>query len=393
MRKLRIALISMHTDPLGTRGQGDVGGMNIVVAHGARALVERGNHVEVFTRKVSAQLPDHEVIHGVHIHRLIAGDIAPRTKREQESLIEPFTKAMLPFLRGYQWDVVHSHHWFSGAALLESAHSFGIPHVQSFHSIAARAQGEWFLGEQPEGPMRVPTEALLAQQSDGVIAVSTAEAKTVIELGGSPGLTHVVTPGVDLNTFTPGAEDVLGVGEQPTILAAARLEPLKGLDLAVEALSLIDKTNRPRLAISGAPTAGFEGYDEELRDLAQERQVSENVWLMGPLTREELASAMGNAAVLIVPSYSETYGLVALEAAACATPVVAANVGGLPDAVSPDVNGLLIDGRDPQQWADTLMSVIGTDRGASMGAAGKQWAATHTWEQMVRGWEEVYLSV
>lgn len=372
--------------------------MNVVVKHGALALGQLGHHVDIYTRRTDPGLPATERHGTVELHHLDAGPARPADKTTQEEFVPEFAAALRrahgdAVGRGTGWDLVHSHHWFSGAASLDLARASGLAHIQTFHSIAARQAGAWRLGEQAEGPGRVPAEALLAASSDAIISVSSAEAATVVDIGGDPRRITVVTPGVDLATFRPAMEQTRRHPRagRSTVLVAARLEPLKGVDLAIELLARIPPPERPRLIISGAPTGGFPGYDHELHRLVQERSLTEDVWFAGPMRRAELAGAMREAELVLIPSHSETYGLVALEAAACGTPVIAARSGGLTDAVVDGHTGLLIDGREPAEWAgrvrELLRDAVGRRR---MGATAAATAQGYTWGNMARQWLDAY---
>ena len=395
---LRLALVSMHSDPFADPGTGDVGGMNVVVKHGALALSALGHEVEVFTRRASESSPDVATYGGVRVHHLRAGPARPATKREQENYVAGFRAALQAEYhagtqRGRGWQIIHSHHWFSGAAALDLAERAGLLHVQSFHSLAARDHGGWELGERAEGPGRVPAEARLARESDALIAVSRAEASTIIDLGAAADRVRIATPGVDHTVFHRGdpREAPPAPRRRPVILLAARLEPLKGADLAIAMLAEIKEQLRPRLVISGAPTGGFDGYDAHLREKVSDLGLTGDVHFAGPMSRTELARAMRSADVVIIPSHSETYGLVALEAAACGTPVLAARVGGLVDAVEDGVTGVLIDGRDPRAWAKRLTELLSApDLRADLGRAAHQFARAFTWNRMALTWLDVY---
>ena len=395
---LRLALVSMHSDPFADPGAGDVGGMNVVVKHGALALRALGHEVEVFTRRADESAPDVATYGGVRVHHLRAGPARPATKLEQESYVAGFRDALQAAYRagkqqGRAWQVIHSHHWFSGAAALDLAERENLVHVQSFHSIAARDRGGWELGERAEGPGRIPAEAKLARESDAIIAVSRAEASTITDLGADARRVRIATPGVDHSVFHPGPRGGTPPAppHRPVILLAARLEPLKGADLAITVLAEMEERLRPDLIISGAPTGGFEGYDAHLRDHANQLGLTGHVHFAGPMSRFELAHAMRSADAVIIPSHSETYGLVALEAAACGTPVLAARVGGLVDAVKDGVTGFLIEGREPGAWARRLTELL-TDPvlRRSLGRAAHRFAGAYTWNRMASTWLEVY---
>lgn len=372
---LSVGIVCLHTDPYASPGSGDVGGMNVVVRHTCDALARAGHRVEVVTRWSDPATPRHEEIDGVVVHRLAVGPTRTVLKGENEAFMAEFGRELA--LLG-PMDLLHSHHWFSGIAALPVARAWGVPHLQSFHSIAAPDRTDLSEGERPESPGRLQGEAYLAQQSDGVIAVSRAEALTALErLGASPERLSVVYPGVDSTLFHPAARPVAG---RPGILVAARLEPLKGVDLAVRALALLDPEVRPVLRIAGGATAD-DSFGPSLLALAAELGVSGDVELLGPQSRTALASLMRSSTLVLVPSHSETYGLVALEAAASGVPVVASATGGLVEAVRDGVTGLLVAGREPRDWATAIGRVV-ADRELRdrLGAQGRQHTVTRTWD-------------
>lgn len=391
-KALRIALVSMHTSPMGRPGAGDVGGMNVMVREVAQRLGAAGHSVDVYCRRDDAQSPA-RVTHtvGVTVHRLPAGPPEPLPKSALEAHIEEFTAALA---HEGPWDILHSHHWFSGMSALPIARERGLGHVQSFHSIAADPSDPLACGERPEGPGRVPGERLLAGESDAVIAVSRAEAHTVIgRLGTAPARVVVVAPGVDAEQFRPAEGDRTAPAGRDTLVVAARLEPLKGVDLAIEALARLPEP-RPLLVVSGAPTGGFDGYAHELRRLVEQRGVADDVVFAGPLGRAELADAMRSALAVLVPSHSETYGLVALEAAACGRPVIASRAGGLSDAVLDGTTGILLPDRDPELWAGTIRSLMEDPaRAAELGRSGRRHALAHPWHATGAGWVRTYRRV
>jgi D-inositol-3-phosphate glycosyltransferase len=388
---LRIALVSLHTSPDDDPGTGDVGGMNVAVRATALAMGRLGHSVEILTRRTAPDAPDRrEIAPGVTLRHLTAGPIERRIKADHELYIDDFGAAMLA--RG-PYDVVHSHHWFSGIAALPVARSRGLPHVQSFHSIAADAATPLSAGERPESPGRMLGEMRLARESDAVITVSHAEADTVVRrLGAHPSRVFVVQPGVDADFFSPAPAP--GSARPGYLLAAARLEPLKGLDLAIELLSALPAAGRPDLVIAGGPTTGHEHYPDELRTLAEEHGVADRVRFIGPQSREHLAALLRDARMLLVPSHSETFGLVALEAAASGIPVVAAASGGLAEAIENGATGLLVDSRNVRDWIDALRSILEDDGlAARLGAAGRSRARRFTWERSAAATVTVYNSL
>lgn len=394
---LRLALVSLHTSPGDDPGTGDVGGMNVAVKHTALALADLGHDVEVLTRRTSATTPDAvRLAPGVTLRQIHAGPAEPRIKADHEQYIDEFADA-LRHLGPY--DIIHSHHWFSGMAALELAHHHGIPHVQSFHSIAAAQSTPLSEGERPESPGRLDGEARLARESDAIVTVSDAERETVVgRLGAEPTRVFTVPPGVDAEQFAPA--ELPGSSPQHAdavthgagyLVAAARLEPLKGLDLAIEALAELPSSLRPDLIVSGGATSGYDAYPDELRALADRLGVGGRVHFIGPQTRDALADLLRGASLALVPSHSETFGLIALEAQACATPVVAADAGGLREAVVDGVTGIVVPVREPGAWAGTISTLLrDSARRAELGAAGRQRALEFTWGRTARATVQVY---
>ena len=363
---LRIRFVSMHTSPATMPGTGDAGGMNVVERCQAQALADLGHHVELVTRRSSPDDPDAvELLPGVTLRHIPAGPPAPLAKSLIDDHIEEFSAGLATLVPG---DVVHSHHWMSGVAALPVAQAWGIPHVQSFHSVAAPPGSPLSAGEPPESPRRVPGEAAVARDSQAVVAISAAEAQTVIDrCGADAGRVSIVSPGVDQELFRPlqpGEERWGWPATAPQrwplgyVLVAARLEPLKGPDLAVQALANLDPEIRPHLVVAGGASAAFAGYERDLHAMVDELGLAEQVTFIGAQPREELARLLRGARVVLVPSHSETFGLVALEAAASGTPVIAAAAGGLREAVAHGVTGQLMDSRRPEDWALALTRLL-----------------------------------
>jgi D-inositol-3-phosphate glycosyltransferase len=355
---LRIALVSLHTSPGAEPGSGDAGGMNVVIRHQAEAMASVGHRVEILTRRSSPNQPAEQVlVPGVTLRFLDAGPAEPVVKGAHENFIDEFRMRMRAL---GTFDIIHSHHWFSGMAALPLARENGTPHVQSFHSIAADPSTPLSEGERPESAGRLAGEAWLARESDAIVTVSNAEAETVVKrLGGSMDHIRVVPPGVDGVLFHPAA--VHPATERPAdgyVLVAGRLQPLKGLDLAIEAVAALPQAIRPELVVAGDASADFDGYLHELGALASRLGIAQGVRFVGPQPRQSLAALMRQARLVLVPSHSETYGLVALEAAASGVPVVAASSGGLPEAVIDGVTGIIVASRDPQHWADAIADIL-----------------------------------
>ena len=394
-KSLRIALVCLHTSPVADPGAGDAGGMNVVVRHQAEALAALGHDVSILTRRSADQQPaSMQLAPGVTLEFLDAGPAANLAKGEHELWIAEFSARLAA---RPAWDIIHSHHWFSGMAGLPVARRWGIPHVQSFHSIAADDSTPLSAGERAESAGRIPGEAWLARESDALVAISAAEATTITgRLGGAVQRTTVVLPGVDNAMFSPVIPAVPGDRAVPAdgrgyVLVAARLQPLKGLDLAIAAVAAVPAGIRPALVIAGAASAGYHGYVDELWALADRVGLTDQLQLIGPQSRADLAALFRGARLVLVPSHSETYGLVALEAAASGVPVVAAASGGLREAVTDGVTGLVLEAREPLVWADAIASVLNDpQRARSLAVAAREHALRLDWDRSAASLHAVY---
>ena len=393
---LRVVMVSMHTSPVASPGSADAGGMNVVEVNTAIALAARGHRVDMLTRRDDPSLPEVlEVVPGVRLFNLAAGPADSVAKSQQEGLIEPFRAAMARWWnsQGAGVDIVHSHHWFSGVAALPIVRSAGVPHLQSYHSVAAPFGASLDAGEPPESEGRPAGERLVAEQSQRIVAVSAAEAGTIMQRYQAPAeRISVVRPGVDLDMFRP-----LRPGEQPWawqggyLFFAARLQPLKGPDLAVRTLAALPPGRRPRLVIAGQTSADFGWYAQELRDLADQLGVGDEVVYIGAQDRDQLATVLRGACVLVNPSRSETYGLINLEASASGVPVIATRAGGMAESVEDQVTGILLDSRDPAVWAETVRGFRDDpDRRARFGLAGRDFASRRGWDVVAAELEAVY---
>ncbi len=389
----------MHTSPATLPGSGDAGGMNVVERSQAEALAAIGHRVELVTRRSHPEDPDEvELLPGVLLRHLDAGPRTPLAKSVIDDHIEEFSAGLERLERP---DLIHSHHWMSGVAAMPVAARWGVPHVQSYHSVAAPVGSPLSAGEPPESPRRVPGEALVARGSQAVVAISAAEARTVIERCGAPAeRVTIVSPGVDQVMFRPLQPGEQRWSWQPSgaaawplgyVLFAARLQPLKGPDLAIRAVAELDPAVRPHLVVAGDASADFAHYEDELRALVTASGLDGNVTFVGPQPREELARLMRGARVMLVPSHSETFGLVALEAEASGTPVIAAAAGGLREAVAHGETGQLMDSRLPQDWGRALNRLL-TEPGllVRMGIVARVHARRFEWRMAAQRLSAVY---
>ena len=392
-QRMRVAFISLHTSPAERAGTADAGGMNVLIRALAGALPSIGVDVEFFTRRSSPDQTDTVTLDdGLVVHHVTAGPAKPLPKSEIDAFIDEFRDNLGPL---DAFDVVHSHHWMSGVAALPLARAAGIPHVMTFHSVAAHPNSSLREGEPAESPARLEGEIVCATQSDLIIAVSRHEAAVVIgRCQADPERVVVVRPGVDTELFHPAAPGSSwtpdGVAEG-YLLFAARLQPLKAPDVAVEALALLPEADRPELVVVGQSSADFADYESQLHRLVAERGLEEKVTFLPGQDRESFARILRHASLMLVPSHSETFGLVGLEASASGVPVVAAAAGGLTEAVCNTHTGVLVPSHEPAAWAEAISSLLADpELRAQMSRTGRSRSLLMSWTHVAEQTRAAY---
>ncbi|MBI4497126.1 MAG: glycosyltransferase [Chloroflexi bacterium] len=362
-RPRRIAVISVHGCPLLPAGGRETGGMNIYLRELSKALAHRGLALDIYTRWHDyADLPLVELAPGVRVIHLEAGARGPLPKEEVYPYLSEFLCNLAAFreAQGLEYDLVHSHYWLSGWVGHFLRRRWRVPHVTMFHTmgeIKNRARA----GEQ-ESPLRVRTERRIVARVDRIVAPSPQEGQQVISVyGAPPGRVTVIPCGVDLETFRPldraAVRRTLGLPEGRLLLFVGRLEPLKGLDILLGVLPLLEEARL--LVVGGDAQSGPEL--RRLQALARELGVTERVSFVGSVPHERLPLYYNAADVCVVPSYYESFGMVALEAMACGTPVVAARVGGLQSTVRDGETGFLIPWRCPEAYSERLEQLLRHD--------------------------------
>lgn len=396
----RIATLSVHTSPLEQPGTGDAGGMNVYIVEIAKRLAERDVEVEIFTRATASDLPPVvEMAPGVHVRHVTAGPFEGLAKEELPSQLCAFTNGVLraeaAHPPGY-YDLIHSHYWLSGQIGWLARERWGVPHVHTAHTLAKVKNMFIAAGDRPEPKARVIGEEQVVAASDRLVANTDFEARDLIShYGADPALVSVVPPGVDLRRFRPGAADRarFGLPEHGRIVAfVGRIQPLKAPDVLVAALAEMRAAGaEATLVICGGPSGSGLDRPSSLIELAATLGVSDAVVFLPPQTGDDLAALYRAADLVAVPSYNESFGLVALEAQACGTPVVAAAVGGLVTAVRDGVSGVLIDGHDPRDWAkvlDRLLDAPGQRHRLAAGAVAH--ASQFSWDRTAETLLRVY---
>ncbi|WP_443093852.1 D-inositol-3-phosphate glycosyltransferase [Nocardioides szechwanensis] len=369
----RLAMVSLHTSPLDQPGTGDAGGMNVYVIELAKRLAQRGIEVDIFTRATDSTLaPLVEATDGVSVRHIHAGPFEGLTKEELPGQLCVFAREVLRAEAAQplgHYDAVHSHYWLSGQVGALARDRWGVPLVHSMHTMAKVKNDALAAGDKPEPVARIIGEEQVVEAADMLIANTDLEAKQLINLyDAEPGRVEVVHPGVDLSVFRPVDRAVaraeLGLPlDAHVLLFAGRIQPLKAPDVLLRAVDVLlrrDPSLRSRLVVPivGGPSGSGLDRPESLAALAHELGIADVVRFVPPVSQATLARWYAAATLVAVPSYNESFGLVAAEAQATATPVVAAAVGGLTTIVRDGHSGFLVDGHQPEAWAHTLGRVI-----------------------------------
>jgi D-inositol-3-phosphate glycosyltransferase len=380
----RIAVFSMHTSPLAQPGTGDGGGMNVYVRALATALARAGVECDVYTRTEHRTDPAVvQVEPGFRVLHVEAGPRAPVPKHELPALVEPFIDASLQrMLKRDPVDVLHANYWLSGAVAHQLKHRLDLPLVATFHTLA-RVKAE--AGVDDDCEHRTRTEHEVVACADLMLASTPDERAQLASLYDADlDRIEVVPPGVDHTVFVPGdrnaARQRLGISAPRVLLFVGRIQRLKGADLAIRALAALDDP-KCALVIVGGPS-GPDGHAEQARlhELAAALGVSGQIHWVSARRHERLADYYRAADVCIVPSRAESFGLVALEAAACGTPVVAASVGGLRSLVDDGATGFLVDDRNPAAYAAPVAMLLDDpDLAAEMGASASAQSRKYSW--------------
>jgi D-inositol-3-phosphate glycosyltransferase len=390
-------VLSVHTSPLAQPGTGDAGGMNVYVLQSALQMARRGVEVEIFTRATSsADAPVVRVAPGVLVRNVVAGPFEGLDKYDLPTQLCAFTAGVLRAEATHEpgyYDIVHSHYWLSGQVGWLARDRWAVPLVHTAHTLAAVKNAALADGDAPEPPLRAVGEQQVVDEADRLIVNTEVEAQQLVSLHhADPSRIDVVHPGVDLTTFTPGdrlaARAALGLGADEHVLAfVGRIQPLKAPDVLLRAAAeLTERFPALRVLIAGGPSGSGLAAPDTLIRLADELGISAHVTFLPPQSREDLVNVYRAADLVAVPSYSESFGLVAVEAQACGTPVVAAAVGGLPVAVRDGVTGTLVDGHDTDEWARAIGALLDRAREAgadTMRAAAVAHAATFSWANTV----------
>lgn len=409
----RIATMSVHTSPLHQPGTGDAGGMNVYIVEVARRLADAGVEVEIFTRATASDLPPVvEMAPGVHVRHVTAGPFEGLAKEELPGQLCAFTNGVLRAEAAHPpgfYDLIHSHYWLSGHVGWLAKERWGVPLVHTAHTLAKVKNSRLAEGDRPEPKSRVIGEEQVVAEADRLVANTEVEARDLIaRYAADPARVAVVQPGVDLDRFQPpppglgaagrlAARRRLGLPEYGYVVAfVGRIQPLKAPDVLLHAVAALRERD-PRIAeqltvvVAGGPSGSGLERPTALIELAASLGIADSVRFRPPCTGDDLPDLYRAADLVAVPSYTESFGLVALEAQACGTPVVAAAVGGLVTAVRDGLSGILVDGHDPTDWARTLSGLLAAPaRRAALSDGAVRHAQNFSWTRTAAGLLAVY---
>jgi len=385
--KLRVAMLSVHTCPLAAPGGKETGGMNIYVRETARELSRMGAHVDVFTRSQNPTIPRVvDMGQGARVIHLSAGPEAPMPREEIHRHLDQFVAGIEAFRwdEGLDYDLIHAHYWLSGVAGLALREAWGTPVIQMFHTLGRLKNSVAQTPSEVEPELRISEEIRLVESVDRIVAANVVERDHLVLYYSAPADRVAVIPcGVDTDLFQPmargTAKDLLELGPEPLLLYVGRLQPIKGLETLLQAMTRLDPATR-LLIIGGDQDEPDNAHAVRLRGSVAELGLERRVRFLGTQPQRRLRLFYAAAEATVMPSYYESFGMVALEAMACGSPVVASRVGGLITTIKDGVTGHLVPEGDAEALAGRLRQLL-TDRRERdrMSAEAVSWAAEHRW--------------
>ncbi len=394
-------MLSVHTCPLATLGGKETGGMNVYVRDLSRELGQRGLYLDVFTRE---QNPDHPRIHNldanVRVIHLPAGPRAPYDKNLVFNHLPEFTGNLLAFAEEerIQYDLLHSHYWLSGWVARELKKRWGTPFVHMFHTLGHMKNAVAASPSEMESQHRIAVEAQVMRWANRLVAANPLERAQMAWLyGADPGKIRVIPAGVDTQRFYPIpleiARQKLGLTEDKRLLLfVGRIEPLKGIETLFRAIAILAKETPCLCDDICVSVIGGEGEnteatrsleEERLRELREELGLEDLVTFLGSKAQDTLPYYYSAAYVVVVPSYYESFGMVAVEAMACSTPVIASKAGGLMYTIQDGITGFLFPANSPEALAEKLCLLLDEpDVRDKMGANAHKWAERFSWRNV-----------
>ena len=387
---LKIAMLSVHTCPLAALGAKETGGMNVYVRELSRELGRMGVEVDIFTRSQNSAIPRVvPMADSVRVVHVPAGPEAPLPRERVHDHLDEFVDGVEAWRigRDVDYDLIHAHYWLSGVVGLTLRERWSVPMLQMFHTLGDLKNRVARRAADLEPTVRLAEEARIIAAAERLVAASVAERAHLVRGKGADAARVAVVPcGVDTELFTPGATDAaraaLGLADGPLVLYVGRLAPIKGLETLLDAVALLDRRGqRLRLVIVGGEAdEPWDGHEADLRRRIETLGIGDVVGFVGAQRQEALRTHYVAADVTVLPSHYESFGMVALEAMACGSPVVASRVGGLTTTVRDGVTGFLVPEGDVTALAGRLEALLGDpDLRWRLGREGVRWAAQHRW--------------
>ena len=407
-RRTRIAMLSVHTCPLATLGGKETGGMNVYVRDLSRELARRGHHVDVYTRSQDSSRPSisNGLGQGVRVIHLPAGPEHPYGKHLVYDHLPEFVDGVLAQAEtdGFRYDVLHSHYWLSGVVARELRRRWGMPIVHMFHTLGRMKNAVAQRPEEQETARRIAVETEIARFADALVAATPTEEEQLVRLySADPASIRVISPGVDTERFhpipAPNAKERIGLcTDCCIILFVGRIEPLKGIDNLLRAIAqIVDR--RPelreglRVPIIGGDPDRIREDDEmvRLQELREELGIGDVITFLGAKDQDLLQYYYSAAEMVVMPSDYESFGMVALEAMACGTPVIASDVGGLAFLVRHGRTGYRVPARDPAALAAKITRLLtNTGLRRRIGQRAACWAESYAWSHIADRVEALY---
>jgi D-inositol-3-phosphate glycosyltransferase len=387
---LHVAMLSVHTCPLAALGGKETGGMNVYVREVSRELGRMGVSVDVFTRSQDPSIQ--RVVRlgeRARVIHLAAGAEAPMARERVYDHMDEFVEGVEAWriAEAIDYDLIHAHYWLSGVAALTLKRRWSVPVLQMFHTLARLKNRVARSAAELEPLVRVEEETRIVSDADRIVAANVVErAELLRDYGAHASRIATIPCGVDTDLFTPGdraeARRRLGLDDRPVILWVGRIAPIKGLDTLLDTVARLREAGRDMrlLVVGGEADEPTNGHETSLRRRIAALGLGESVRFVGPQPQSVLPLYYAAADVTVLPSYYESFGMVALEAMACGSPVIASRVGGLVTTVRDGVTGFLVPDGDVEALAERIETLVGDpELRWRLGREGVRWAAQHRW--------------
>jgi D-inositol-3-phosphate glycosyltransferase len=387
---LYVAMLSVHTCPLAALGGKETGGMNVYVREVSRELGRMGVSVDVFTRSQDPSIPRVvQLGERARVIHLAAGVEAPMARERVYDHLDEFVEGIEAWriAEAIDYDLIHAHYWLSGVAALALKTRWSVPVLQMFHTLGRLKNRVARSAAELEPAVRVEEETRIVSEADRIVAANVVErAELLRDYAAHPSRIATIPCGVDTDLFTPGdraeARQRLGLDDRPVLLWVGRMAPIKGLDTLLDTVARLREGGQDMrlLVVGGDADEPTSGHETSLRHRIARLGLVDSVRFVGPQPQSVLPRYYAAADLTVLPSYYESFGMVALEAMACGSPVIASRVGGLITTIRDGVTGFLVRDGDVGALAERIESLVADpELRWRLGREGVRWAAQHRW--------------